>query len=104
MLEMSLTLIALKSPICPRQHFSILQMSRECLKALSGFSPIKPLRFLLNIMITIKRHVNLDNWIEVRFFNKLLDQFTSSSRAYAFARDQAEEKRVQVYNFDKDVK
>jgi len=55
-------------------------------------------------MITIKRHVNLDNWIEVRFFNQLLEQFTSSSRAYAFARDQAEEKRVQVYNLDRGSK
>ena len=55
-------------------------------------------------MITIKRHVNLDNWIEVRFFGKLLDQFTSSSRAYAFARDTAEEKKVKVYNFDKGAK
>ena len=55
-------------------------------------------------MITIKRHVNLDNWIEVRFFNKLLDQFTSSARAYAFARDTAEEKKVKVYNFDKGAK
>ena len=52
-------------------------------------------------MITIERHPNLDNWIEVRYFGKLLDQFTSTVQAYAFAKKQAQDKKAQLYNFDK---
>ena len=55
-------------------------------------------------MITIKRHPNLDNWIEVRYFGKLLDQFTSAIKAHRFASQQAAEKKTRVFNFDHGVK
>lgn len=55
-------------------------------------------------MITIKRHPNLDNWLEVRYFGKLLDQFTSVVQAHRFAARQAKQKRAKVVNLDKGVK
>ena len=55
-------------------------------------------------MITIKRHPNLDNWLEVRHFNKLLDQFTCLIKAHRFANDQAKKKHTRVVNMDKGTK
>ena len=55
-------------------------------------------------MITIKRHPNLDNWLEVRHFNKLLDQFTCLIEAHRFASDQAKQKHTRVVNLDKGTK
>ena len=55
-------------------------------------------------MITIERHPNLDNWIEVRYFGKLLDQFTSTIKAHKFASQQATKKKTRVFNFDKGAK
>ncbi len=52
-------------------------------------------------MITIQRHENLDNWIEVRFHGKLLEQFTSQVKAYQFARHQAQKTRTKIWNLDK---
>ena len=55
-------------------------------------------------MITIERHPNLDNWLEVRYFGKLLDQFTCSIKALAFAKQQATNKKTQVLNLDNGTK
>ena len=55
-------------------------------------------------MITIERHPNLDNWLEVRHFGKLLDQFTSLVEAHRFASEQAREKRTRVLNLDRGTK
>ena len=55
-------------------------------------------------MITIERHPNLDNWIEVRYFGKLLDQFTSTIKAHKFASQQATKKKTRGFNFDKGAK
>ena len=55
-------------------------------------------------MITIKRHPNLDNWLEVRYFNKLLDQFTCLVQAHRFAHRQAKKKHTTVVNLDKGTK
>jgi len=55
-------------------------------------------------MITIERHPNLDNWIEVRYFGKLLDQFTSLVKAHRFASTQATKKKTRVLNLDKGAK
>ena len=51
-------------------------------------------------MITIERHPNLDNWIEIRYFGKLLEQFTSRTKAYRFAIRQAKAKGARVYDWD----
>jgi len=51
-------------------------------------------------MITIERHPNLDNWIEIRYWGKLLDQFTSRIEAHRFAVAQAKEKRTKVVDLD----
>jgi hypothetical protein len=47
-------------------------------------------------MITIERHPNLDNWLEVKYFGKLLDQFTSLVKAHQFADAEAKKKKTQV--------
>jgi hypothetical protein len=36
-------------------------------------------------MITIKRHPNLDNWINISFFGKLIEQTTSRAKALRLA-------------------
>lgn len=47
-------------------------------------------------MITIERHPNLDNWLEVKYFGKLLDQFTSLVKAHQFASVEAKKKKTKV--------
>lgn len=47
-------------------------------------------------MITIERHPNLDNWLEVKYFGKLLDQFTSLVKAHQFADAEAKKKKTKV--------
>ena len=51
-------------------------------------------------MITIERHPNLDNWLEVRWWGKLLDQFASEVKAHRFAAYQAKKRGGKVYNLD----
>lgn len=52
-------------------------------------------------MITIKRHPNLDNWIEVRYFSKLLNQFSSRVQAYRFACKEAKDRKTKMMDLDK---
>tara|TARA_R100000808_G_scaffold1019_3_gene4856 strand:- start:682 stop:864 length:183 start_codon:yes stop_codon:yes gene_type:complete len=52
-------------------------------------------------MIIIERHENMDNWIEVKFYGKLLDQFTSKVQAYKFAQQQAKKLKAKIYDWDK---
>jgi hypothetical protein len=55
-------------------------------------------------MITIERHPNLDNWIEIRYFGKLLDQFTSRVHAVRFAKQSATKHRTKVVDLDRKEK
>jgi|TARA_R110000824_G_C14878510_1_gene643096 hypothetical protein len=55
-------------------------------------------------MITIERHPNLDNWIEIRYWGKLLDQFSSRIEAYRFAQQQAQLKRTKIVDLDRGTK
>ena len=55
-------------------------------------------------MIIVNRHENLDNWFEVRFHGKLIEQFTSRIKAYQFAQSQAAKKKSNVYDLDKGLK
>lgn len=49
-------------------------------------------------MITIKRHPNLDNWLEIRFFSKVIDQVVGHARAMRLASSLAEQKGGEVYD------
>lgn len=52
-------------------------------------------------MITIKRHPNLDNWLNISFFGKLIDQTTSRVEALAIAgKLSRKNKNAQVYDLD----
>ena len=51
-------------------------------------------------MIKIERHVNLDNWINVSIYNKLVDQFTSRIHAVRYAQKLAQERRMKVLDLD----
>ena len=51
-------------------------------------------------MIKIERHVNLDNWINVSIYNKLVDQFSSRIHAVRFAKKLAQERRMKVLDLD----
>ena len=51
-------------------------------------------------MIKIERHVNLDNWINVSIYNKLVDQFTSRVHAVRYAKKLAQERRMKVLDLD----
>jgi hypothetical protein len=51
-------------------------------------------------MIKIERHVNLDNWINVSIYNKLVDQFTSRVHAVSYAKKLAQERRMKVLDLD----
>ena len=51
-------------------------------------------------MITITRHPNLDNWIEIRRWGKLLEQFSSRVKAYRFATRQAKARGEKLYDLD----
>ena len=49
-------------------------------------------------MLSVKRHSNLDNWFEVRVFDRLVDQFTSAVKAIKFAKEiQKEEQFDSIY-------
>jgi len=47
-------------------------------------------------MITIKRHPNLTNWLEIRFFSEILDQVVGHAQAVRIASDIAKQKNSQV--------
>jgi len=51
-------------------------------------------------MITVQRHPNLDNWLEVRLADKLLDQFTSIVQAHAFAKSEANKNKTTIRFID----
>lgn len=52
-------------------------------------------------MITIKRHPNLDNWLNISFFGKLIDQTTSRVEALAIAgKLSRKNKDAEVYDLD----
>ena len=52
-------------------------------------------------MITIKRHPNLDNWLNISFFGKLIDQTTSRVEALAIAgKLSRKNKGAEVYDLD----
>ena len=49
-------------------------------------------------MLSVKRHSNLDNWFEVRVFDRLVDQFTSAVKAIKLAKEiQKEERFDSIY-------
>ena len=49
-------------------------------------------------MLSVERHPNLDNWFEVRVFDRLVDQFTSAVKAIKLAKEiQKEEKFDSIY-------
>jgi ribosomal protein L32E len=47
-------------------------------------------------MITIKRHPNLTNWLEIRFFSELVEQVVGHAQAVRIASHIAKEKKSQV--------
>tara|TARA_B100000287_G_scaffold77774_1_gene69888 strand:+ start:672 stop:836 length:165 start_codon:yes stop_codon:yes gene_type:complete len=53
-------------------------------------------------MITIKRHPNLNNWIEIRFFSQLIDQVTGRAQALRIAHDLSKQKKAKVYDLTLD--
>ena len=49
-------------------------------------------------MLSVERHPNLDNWFEVRVFDRLFDQFTSAVKAIKLAKEiQKEDKFDSIY-------
>jgi hypothetical protein len=49
-------------------------------------------------MLSVERHPNLDNWFEVRVFDRLVDQFTSAVKAIKLAKEiQKEDKFDSIY-------
>ena len=52
-------------------------------------------------MITIKRHPNLDNWINISFFGKIIEQTTSRAEALKVAESVSRKHRAKVYDLDK---
>jgi len=52
-------------------------------------------------MITIKRHPNLDNWINVSFFGKLIEQTTCRVEALQIAgKLSRKHKDAEIYDLD----
>lgn len=52
-------------------------------------------------MITIKRHPNLDNWLNISFFGKLIDQTTDRVQALAIAgKLSRKNKNAEIYDLD----
>jgi hypothetical protein len=49
-------------------------------------------------MITIKRHPNLTNWLEVRFFSELIDQVTGHAQALKLAQTTARNRGGKVFD------
>lgn len=49
-------------------------------------------------MLSVERHPNLDNWFEVRVFDRLVDQFTSAVKAIKLAKEiQKKDKFDSIY-------
>ena len=49
-------------------------------------------------MLSVERHPNLDNWFEVRVFDRLVDQFTSAVKAVKLAKEiQKKDKFDSIY-------
>ena len=55
-------------------------------------------------MITIKRHSNLDNWINIFLNGKLFKQLTSRSKAVKIARTLGKIKGLKVLDLDQGEK
>tara|TARA_B100002019_G_scaffold282551_1_gene287914 strand:+ start:443 stop:610 length:168 start_codon:yes stop_codon:yes gene_type:complete len=54
-------------------------------------------------MITIKRHPNLNNWLEIRFFSQLIDQVTGRAQAVRIAERVARQnKGAKIYDLTLD--
>lgn len=51
-------------------------------------------------MITIKRHPNLDNWINISFFGKLVEQTTSRARALRLASALSRKHNANIFDLD----
>lgn len=51
-------------------------------------------------MITIKRHPNLDNWINISFFGKLVEQTTSRAKALRFASALSRKHNANIFDLD----
>ncbi len=51
-------------------------------------------------MITIKRHANLDNWINILHFNKVIEQTTSRVKALRLAKAIAKSKNEVLVDAD----
>ena len=52
-------------------------------------------------MITIKRHPNLDNWLNVSFFGKLIEQTTCRVEALQIAgKLSRKHKDAEIYDLD----
>ena len=51
-------------------------------------------------MITIKRHPNLDNWINISFFGKIIEQTTSRAEALKIAESVSRKHKAKVYDLD----
>ena len=51
-------------------------------------------------MITIETHPNLSNWIDLRFFGKLVDQFTSRAKAVSVAKALAKKHSGRILDLD----
>jgi hypothetical protein len=55
-------------------------------------------------MISVRRHPNFENWIEVKDKETLIDQFSSLLQAVVFAKKIAKEKKMEIVLDIKDVK
>jgi hypothetical protein len=51
-------------------------------------------------MITIKRHANLDNWINIFRFNKVIEQTTCKAKAMRIAKAIARSKNEPIVDAD----
>ena len=49
-------------------------------------------------MITIKRHPNLTNWLEIRFYSEVLDQVVGRAQALRIAQNLGKTKNAEVYD------
>jgi hypothetical protein len=54
-------------------------------------------------MITIKRHANLDNWINILRFNKVIEQTTSRAKALRIATAKAKKFNEVLVDADEGV-
>jgi hypothetical protein len=51
-------------------------------------------------MITIERHINFDNWINVKLYRKLVDQFTCRNQAIVVAKELSRKHKVKIVDLD----